>query len=123
MGIIGWKKHEGAAKGLGRSSTGSVLEHLVPDPARQIFDYILGHSYLPNRMSLKVFMNLEKRSFYILMISVLGILWWVAIYGLVNDLMDHIRDKYKISYRVQSIFIIAFVLFVILIHPDILEKF
>jgi len=37
--------------------------------------------------------------------------------------MYHIRDKYKVSYRVQSIFIIAFVLFVILIHPDILEKF
>jgi len=123
MGIIGWEKHEGTAKDMGRGSASRVLEHLVPDPARQIFDYILGHSYLPNRMSLKVFMNLEKRSFYILMISVLGILWWVAIYGLVNDLMDHIRDKYKISYRVQSIFIIAFVLFVILIHPDILEKF
>ena len=74
-------------------------------------------------MKLKVFMNLEERAFSILLISILGILWWMAIYGLLDDLMSHIKQKYRISRRVQCIFIVAFVMLVIMIHPQVLDRF
>jgi len=74
-------------------------------------------------MNLKFLVNLEKNAFYVLLLSVIGIMWWMAVYGLLDDLAQHIKDKHNIPRRVQYVFIIAFVILVILLDPKILHTF
>jgi len=73
-------------------------------------------------MKLKVFENMEEHAFYILLLSVLAGLWWVAVWTLTDDALESIQVKYKISKRVQCWFIIAFIILVIYIHPEMLYK-
>jgi hypothetical protein len=42
-------------------------------------------------------------------------------YRVIDEIVDEIKNKYRISRRVQSIFILALVLLVILLHPQFLE--
>lgn len=73
-------------------------------------------------MNLKVFLNMEKHAFYILILSVLGIMWWIGISGIIYDAIDDIHHKYRIHKHILHASIIAFVLLVIWIHPQLLKS-
>jgi hypothetical protein len=71
-------------------------------------------------MNLKLFMNLERHAFYIVILSLIGILWYVAIWGLFEDSVEYLHTKYKISRRSIYISVVSAILLFILIHPQIL---
>ena len=65
---------------------------------------------------------MKEHAFYILLLSLLPVLWWVAIWTLADDALESIQAKYKISKRVQCWFIIAFIILLIYINPEMLSK-
>ena len=73
-------------------------------------------------MSLKVFMDLENHALYAIVLSVLAILWWTALWGLFDEISDTIEAKYGVTKRVQYVMILCFILLVVLIHPQILNR-
>jgi uncharacterized membrane protein YidH (DUF202 family) len=72
-------------------------------------------------MVFKVLMNLENSALHILLLSILGILWWTAVYGIFDDVIEHIKRKHSIPRRAQYFFIIALILLVVLIDPQFLK--
>ena len=73
-------------------------------------------------MKLKVFENMEKKAFYLLLLSTLAAVWWVAMWNLLDDAIDTIQDKYKISRRTICFALIGVIIFIIFIHPQLLSK-
>lgn len=72
-------------------------------------------------MRLKVFMNLERNAFYIVILSVIGILWYMCLWGIFEDMIDYLHKKYRISKRCIYVSVVSFILVIILIHPEILD--
>jgi hypothetical protein len=72
-------------------------------------------------MGLKLFMNLEKRAFYAIFLSIVGIMWYASFWGIMDELVEHINQKHEISKRVIYISIISVILIGILINPGILD--
>ena len=72
-------------------------------------------------MALKLLMNLEKNAFYIVILSILGIIWYMSFWGIFEELVDYIHNKYRISKRVIYLSVISVILVIILIHPAILD--
>ena len=64
---------------------------------------------------------MERHAFYIVLLSIVGILWYVSIWGIFEGLIEFIETKYKVHKRYQYIFVIAAILIIILIHPEILD--
>ena len=63
-----------------------------------------------------------KHAFYILILSVLGIMWWIGVSGIIYDAIDDIHKKYRIHKDILHGGIIAFVLLVIFIHPQLIKS-
>jgi len=66
---------------------------------------------------------LEEHPVGIVFISILFIIWWYGVWGLLDQYVKHIHEKYKISYR--TIYIVCFFSVVILIpiFPTLLTRF
>ena len=64
---------------------------------------------------------MERHAFYIVLLSIVGILWYVSIWGIFEGMIEFVEKKYKIHKRYQYIFVIAVILIIILIHPEILD--
>ena len=73
-------------------------------------------------MKLKVFQNMGKHAFYVLLLSVLAAIWWVAMWGLIDDAIETVQDKYKISKRAICFALIGCIILIIFIHPNLLSK-
>jgi len=73
-------------------------------------------------MKLKVFQNMEEHAFYILLLSSLAAVWWVAMWNLLDDAIESIEDKYKISKRAICFALIGAIVLIIFIHPQLLSK-
>ena len=73
-------------------------------------------------MNLKLFVNMDRRAFYIVILSVIAILWWAAVWGTFEGVVDDIAAKYGIRKRAQYIFVIGVILLFIALHPEILDK-
>ena len=65
---------------------------------------------------------MEKHAFYVLLLSVLAAIWWVATWGLIDDAIESIQEKYKISKRAIYFTLIGSIIFIIFIHPELLTK-
>jgi len=72
-------------------------------------------------MNFKLFMNMERRALYIILLSLVGILWYVCVWGIFEGLIDTIETKYRIDRIYQYTYIIATILLIIVIHPKILD--
>jgi len=72
-------------------------------------------------MRLKLFMNLERHAFYIVMLSIVGILWYMCLWGIFDESIEYIHKKYKYSKRLIYSVIIACILVTILVHPEVLD--
>jgi len=66
-------------------------------------------------------MNLERHAFYIVILSIVGIMWYMSFWGIFDECVDYIHKKYKISKRVIYSSVISVILVIILIHPEILD--
>jgi len=73
-------------------------------------------------MGLNLFLNLERRAFYTILLSVIGILWYVCMWGIFDESIDYIHKKYRFSKRCIYVSIIALLLLIVLIHPTILKS-
>ena len=73
-------------------------------------------------MNLKLFVNMERRAFYVLLISVITVLWWVSVWGTFEGFIDDITEKYGICKRTQYLFVIGVIILFIALHPEILDK-
>jgi len=72
-------------------------------------------------MGLKLFLNLEKRAFYAIFLSIVGIMWYVSFWGIMDESVEYINQTYDISKRAVYISIISVILLGILINPGILD--
>ena len=66
-------------------------------------------------------MNMERKALYIILLSLVGILWYICVWGIFEGLIDTIETKYRIDRRYQYISVIVAILLIILIHPRILD--
>jgi hypothetical protein len=72
-------------------------------------------------MSLKLFMNMERHAFYIVILSVVSILWYLSLWGIFEECVEYINKKYKFSKRSIYISVISVILIFIVINPEILN--
>jgi hypothetical protein len=72
-------------------------------------------------MGLKLLMNLEKHVFYAIILSIVGILWYVSFWGIIDESVEYINQTYEISKRAIYISIISVILIFILMNPGILD--
>lgn len=73
-------------------------------------------------MNFKGFVQLEEHAVYILFLSFLVVLWWVAVWGLIDYTIDEIEKKYGITPQKQYFFILAAMILLIGLHPQILVR-
>jgi hypothetical protein len=72
-------------------------------------------------MRLKFLKNLEQRTFYIILLSIIGILWYMSLWGLFDAFAEHIEKKHKVpKWNIQLMAVIS-ILVLVLLHPEILS--
>jgi hypothetical protein len=71
-------------------------------------------------MALKLFGNLNTEAVYVILLSVLGIMWYTALWGIFDDISEEIYQRYKISKYVQRLTVVAFILIIVFSNPKIL---
>ena len=64
---------------------------------------------------------MERHAFYIILLSIIGILWYMSLWGIFEEFVDFIHKKYKIHRRYLYMGVVSVILVTILIHPQILE--
>jgi hypothetical protein len=60
---------------------------------------------------------------HILLISTLVILWWISIWGLVDITLTYFLGPHKRNFAIVYISIIVFVISIVSLYPDLVEKF
>ena len=60
---------------------------------------------------------------HILLISTLVILWWISIWGLVDITLRYFLGTHKRNFAIVYACIIVFVISIVSLYPDLVEKF
>ena len=64
----------------------------------------------------------EKETFYLFLLSVLGIMWWIGISGIIYDVIEDVHREYKVNKYTLHVGIIVFILLIIYMHPQFLKS-
>jgi hypothetical protein len=72
--------------------------------------------------TLSTTLRMEEHAFFILFIALVLIVWWYAVWGLLDEFTSYLHKKYGIQKRnIYAIFLLLVVL-LIGIFPQILKK-
>lgn len=72
--------------------------------------------------TLSTTVRMEEHAFFILFIALVLIVWWYAVWGLLDEFTTYLHKKYGIQKRnIYAIFLL-FVVLLIGIFPQILKK-
>jgi hypothetical protein len=72
--------------------------------------------------TLSTTLRLEEHAFFILFIALVLIVWWYAVWGLLDEFTIYLHKKYGIQKRnIYAVFLLVIVL-LIGIFPQILKK-
>ncbi len=72
--------------------------------------------------SFKGFFNFNSNTFYLLFLSFIGIVWWVSIWGITDEMVETIEDSYGLSKLTQYTFLAASILLFVKLYPKLLTR-
>lgn len=65
----------------------------------------------------------ERHAFSVLFFSAVAIVWWVALWGLIEDTVDRLERRYGVTRRTVYGWILFGIAAFIFLFPELLEKF
>jgi hypothetical protein len=64
----------------------------------------------------------ERNAFFLLGLSFLAVVWWYATWGLVEEYMEWIEEKYKISKTNLYLSVAFLIVLIVFLFPELLDK-
>jgi succinate dehydrogenase hydrophobic anchor subunit len=64
----------------------------------------------------------ERHAFFLLSLSILAVAWWVSIWGLLEEYVDWAKDRFKVDKHTIYLSMLIFVVLVVFIFPELLDK-
>jgi hypothetical protein len=72
-------------------------------------------------MLLKLFMNLKRDTFYVILLSIIGILWYMSLWGIFDAFAEHIEKKHRVPKWNIQLSVVISILIIVILNPAILK--